>query len=101
MEDRDVETLARGGTMPLAPFDENEFSLRAEANGFTIAQLASEFDAVRQSTIALIDNMPQTAWTSLGQVIGHEITLQKQVTILLGHVAHHWEILKKRFAIRN
>ena len=90
--------IARGGSMPLVPFDENEFSLRARANDFSIDRLVAEFAAVRQSSTAFFENLPDSAWQNKGQVLGHDITVHKQATILLGHLAHHWEILKKRFA---
>jgi len=91
--------IARGGDMPLVSFDENEFSIRSRANDYSIAQLAAEFQAVRGSSIALFETLPAAAWACNGQVIGQEVTVQKQATILLGHVAHHWAILKQRFAI--
>lgn len=90
--------IARGGTMPMVSFDENEFSDRARANEYSIAQLAAEFHAVRQSSIKLFENLPEAAWQSVGQAIGQDMTVQKQVTVLLGHVAHHLAILKKRFS---
>ena len=90
--------IARGGTMPMVSFDEIEFSDRSRANEYSIARLAAEFHAVRQSTITLFENLPEAAWQSVGQAIGQDITVQKQATILLGHVAHHWTILKQRFS---
>ncbi len=90
--------IARGGTMPLVPFDENEFSLRAQANAYSLLQLAAEFTAIRQSTLMLFENLPMRAWQNVGQALGHDITVEKQATILLGHVAHHWKILKQRFS---
>ncbi len=91
--------IARGGTMPLVAFDENEFSVRAKANRLSLVQLSGEFQAVRNASIALLQTMPPDAWECKGQVLGHEMTVHKQATVLLGHGAHHWEILKKRFTI--
>lgn len=51
--------IARGGTMPLVSFDENEFSLRSRANDFSVEALATEFRAVRQSTVTLFENLPE------------------------------------------
>lgn len=90
--------IARGGAMPLVSFDENEFSQRARANEFSIKRLTDEFNAIRQSTIMLFENLPMKAWQNVGQALGHDITVEKQATILLGHVAHHWKILKQRFS---
>jgi len=89
--------IARGGDMPLVPFDEDEFSLRANAKESTIAALATEFHAVRASTLALFHNLPEIAWGNSGKIMEHEVTVHKQATILVGHVAHHWGIVKKRF----
>ena len=93
--------IARGGPMPMVSFDENEFSVRGKANDFTIAALAAEFQAVRQSTVAFFQNLPESSWQNVGQVMGHDVTVQTQATILLGHVAHHWGILQQRFGVGN
>ncbi len=93
--------IARGGTMPLVSFDENQFSLRSRANDFSIEALAAEFRAVRQSTVTLFENLPESSWHSVGQVIGFDVTVHKQATILLGHVSHHWRILQQRFGISH
>ena len=93
--------IARGGPMPMVSFDENEFSVRGKANDFTIAALAAEFQAVRQSTVAFFQNLPESSWQNVGQVMGHDVTVHKQATILLGHVAHHWGILQQRFGVGN
>ena len=93
--------IARGGTMPLVSFDENEFSLRSRANDFSIEALATEFRAVRQSTVTLFENLPESSWHSVGQVMGFDVTVHKQATILLGHVSHHWRILQQRFGISH
>lgn len=90
--------IARGGAMPMVSFDENEFSQRARANESSIERLSHEFHAVRQSTIALFDILPKSVWQNVGQAFGQDITVEKQATILLGHVAHHWKILKLRFS---
>ena len=90
--------IARGGTMPMVSFDENRFSEHACANEVSIARLVAEFQTVRQSTIALFENLPGAAWKRVGQAIGEDITVHRQATILLGHVAHHWTILKQRFS---
>ena len=84
--------------MPLVPFDENEFALRSNAKSISLKRLTDEFLAVRNSSITFFENLPSEAWNNVGQVIGHDVTVYKQATILLGHVAHHWEILKQRFA---
>ncbi len=90
--------IARGGTMPMVSFDENTFSELAQANEFSIARLTAEFSSIRQSTVMLFENLPESAWHSRGQAMGQDISVQKQATILLGHVAHHWRILKQRFS---
>jgi DinB superfamily len=91
--------VARGGDMPLIPFDEDEFSRRAKANQFTISSLTTEFQAVRSSSLALFQNLPEDAWGAVGQVMGHEVTVRKLATILVGHVTHHWNIVMKRFGL--
>ncbi len=91
--------IARGGAMTLVSFDENDFSRRANANEVAIDALSSEFQAVRQSTVTFFQNLPKSAWQNVGSVLGHEVTVHKQATILAGHVAHHWRILQQRFAL--
>jgi hypothetical protein len=89
--------IARGGPMPMISFDENEFSLRAKANRTTLKQLTDEFDSVRKASVSLFRGLPTEDWSCIGQAAGHEISVTHQATILVGHVAHHWNILNKRF----
>jgi hypothetical protein len=91
--------VARGGDMPLIPFDEDEFSFRSKAKECTIAALTAEFEAVRASSLVLFQNLPEEAWGAMGQVMGHEVTVHNLATILVGHVAHHWQIVRKRFGL--
>ena len=89
--------IARGGPLPLPSFDENEFSKRGRAMTRSLAQLITEFHSVRESSVTLFDSFSKTDWETCGQVSDFEISIEQQATIIIGHVAHHWNILQKRF----
>jgi hypothetical protein len=81
--------IARGGPMPLVCFDEHEFSRRAQANDQSLSQLTSDFLSVRSASLTLFDGLPKEVWQTEGQVGEDSITVEKQASILIGHVEHH------------
>ena len=50
--------FARGDTMPLPGFDENNYAQSAGSDQRPLADLAAEFEAVRKSHICLFQNIP-------------------------------------------
>jgi hypothetical protein len=88
--------FARGDATELPGFDENEYARTAGCERLKLAKLVDEFDAVRRSTLALLENLPEQAWTRCGEANGNAVTVRALAFIIAGHVRHHLAIVRKR-----
>jgi hypothetical protein len=92
-------SLARGETASLPGFEQEDYVKTSGANRRSISDLAEEYDAVRQSTIALFAGFPQEAWTRRGTVNGYSVTARGLAFQIPGHERHHLRILKDKYLV--
>ena len=91
--------FARADATPLPGFDENAYVTPAEFDARPLAELVREFQAVRSSTIALVEGLPSAAWGRRGQASGRDISTRALAYIMVGHVTHHLEVLRARYRV--
>jgi hypothetical protein len=91
--------IGRGDVTPLPGFDENAYVPPASFNERPLRDLAAEFRAVRLSTIALVNGLPATSWSQVGQASGKTISARALGYILVGHAAHHLGVLRDRYGL--
>jgi hypothetical protein len=89
--------IGRADTTPLPGFDENAYVPPAEFDARPLAELLREFQAVRASTIALVEGLPAAAWERHGQASGKSISTRALAYIMVGHVSHHLAVLRERY----
>lgn len=91
--------IARGDTTPLAGFEENDYVRTAGSDARTLASLAHEVGALRESTVHLFQSLPADAWVRRGVASGKEISVRALAYIVAGHPQHHLRILRERYLI--
>jgi hypothetical protein len=89
--------ISRGDATELPGFDENSYVPEGQFNRRGIAELVSEFRLQRVSTLALMNGIPESAWTRQVMANGFRTSARALVYVILGHTAHHFEILRKRY----
>lgn len=92
--------LARSGAAraaPLPAFEQDDYVRGGEFNGRTLISLLDEFQAVRESTIALFRNLPEDAWLHRGIVHTWSVTVRGLAFHTAGHELHHVQILRERY----
>jgi uncharacterized damage-inducible protein DinB len=89
--------IARGDQTPLAGFDENAYVRAAEADLFEWQTLLEEFTLVRRTSILMLQRISDEAWVRTGTASDAVISVRALVYIMIGHVAHHLEILRERY----
>lgn len=89
--------IGRSDQTPLPGFDENTYVQAAEVESCNWDLLLDEFIHVRRASILMLSRMPEAAWTRTGTANGTSITLRALVYIMIGHVAHHMDILRERY----
>ena len=89
--------IARGDTTPLPGYDENAYVPAGRFDERPLPMLLAEFRAVRLSTSALLEGLPEEAWTRWGEANGSPITVRALAYIIVGHLNHHLEVLRDRY----
>ncbi len=89
--------IGRGDTVDLAGFDENAWVPLARFESRPMADVAAEFRAVREASIALARSFDAEAWLRIGSAGGHPVSARALVWILAGHERHHLRVLAERY----
>jgi hypothetical protein len=89
--------ISRGDATPLPGFEQDDWVPRSCANDRALSSLLMEFSAVRASTLALVDALPDEAWVRRGTASGNSITPRALAYIAAGHERHHYKIFVERY----
>jgi hypothetical protein len=90
--------FARGDATPLPGFDENNYARSAEYARLALADVVSEYEAVRRSNVLMFRNLPAAAWDRAGKASDNHLSVRALAYILVGHTRHHGAILRKRLS---
>jgi hypothetical protein len=90
-------SIGSGDLTSLPSFDENAFAAAAEADRADWSDLLDEFTHVRRATILMLRRLPKAAWVRVGTASDAPISVRALAYIMIGHVAHHLEILRERY----
>src|SRR5215218_349168 len=91
--------IARGDQTLLPGFDENEFVKAAGSERRTLADLARELAAVRESTVLLFESFPDEVWARTGNANGKPMSVRALAYVVAGHPMHHLRILRERYGV--
>jgi DinB superfamily len=89
--------FARNDATPLPGFEQDDYVRNATFDAYPLAELASEFDTVRRSTLHLFRHMDEQAWTRRGLANNAEVSVRALAYIIAGHELHHLELLRTRY----
>jgi uncharacterized damage-inducible protein DinB len=91
--------FARGDRTMLPGFDENDYVRTAGSDERTLADLARELAAVRESTVLLFESLPDDAWVRTGNANGRDMSVRALAYVAAGHPLHHLRILRERYGV--
>lgn len=91
--------IGRGDATELPGFDEKAYVPAGKFDQRPLSTLVSEFRAVRLSTIALMGSLPSDAWSRWGEANGTPVTARALAYVIVGHVAHHLDVLRNRYGL--
>jgi hypothetical protein len=89
--------IGRNDKTVLAGFDENIYASNAHAAGRKLDDLLSEFDVVRQSTIALFNSFSDADKLREGFIFKSDISVLALGYTITGHVIHHMNVIKEKY----
>jgi hypothetical protein len=91
--------IARGDQTPLPGFDENAYVPAGRFDERPLPMLLTELRSVRHSTMALIEGLPEEGWLRSAVANGQPISARALAFIIVGHMAHHLEVLRSRYGL--
>ncbi len=91
--------IGRGDETPLPGFDQDIYVIGSDAKKRTVASIMEEYEAVRNSTISLFENLPEEALDRMGTASSHPISCRAFAFIIPGHERHHIIGLKENYKL--
>lgn len=89
--------FARADKTPLSGFEQDDYVRCAGFDDRALADLAEEFEHVRESSIILFGSLNDEAYQRRGLANEVEISVRALAYIIAGHEVHHVNILKTRY----
>jgi hypothetical protein len=89
--------FARGDRTPLPGFEQDDYVAGGSFGARTIADLADEFESLRDSHLILFRSFDGDTWMRQGTASGYEFTTRAVAWIMAGHVMHHAAVLEERY----
>ncbi|MES1223243.1 MAG: DinB family protein [Bacteroidota bacterium] len=89
--------FARNENKELPGFEQNDYALYSGANDRTIQNILEEYEAVRNSTIALYNGLPDESLTRYGIANNNRATVRALGYHIAGHELHHMNIIKEKY----
>jgi hypothetical protein len=91
--------ISRGDMASLPGFDENAYIAGSQYDERALAELASDFAALRETNLALLRRLAPDAWARTGTANGTAVTVRALAFIMAGHVRHHLGVLRSRYDV--
>jgi len=91
--------FARNEQNNLIGFDQDSYALYSEADNRNLDNIYAEYKAVRNSTIALFNGLPEDSLDRMGHGTGtfNNATVRALVYHIAGHEQHHFNLIKERY----
>jgi len=83
---------------PILGMEQNDFVDNLEYDLPLLSDMAIELKCTRRSNTLFLKRLPGEAWDRQGTADGNTVSVRAIAYILVGHVTHHLEIIKKRIA---
>jgi hypothetical protein len=89
--------FARNDAAPITGFEQDDYVKNANFDACKLQDLASEFQAVRRSTVYFFRGLSPDAWLRRGLANDVEVSVRALAHIVAGHELHHMEILRTQY----
>ena len=89
--------FARNDKTELPGFEQDDFVKFSGANERSLDNIFSEYEAVRKSTLALFEGLPEEAFLRWGIANDNRATVRALAYHIAGHELHHLRIIKEKY----
>jgi len=90
---------ARSDKTELHGFEQDDYALHSNANVRSLESIFDEYEAVRNSTVAMFNGFPDEAFVRSGAAVGNinNRTVRALAYHIAGHELRHIKIIKERY----
>lgn len=89
--------VARNDMTPMPGFEQNDYVPFCNASERSGHSIITEYEAIRNSTIALFENLSEEDWGRIGEASGNPVSTLALGYMIAGHEIHHVELLHERY----
>ena len=89
--------VARNDQTPMPGFEQNDYVPFCYATQRSGSSIMAEYEAVRNSTVALFENLREEDWGRLGEASGSPVSALALGYMIAGHEIHHIQLLHERY----
>jgi hypothetical protein len=89
--------FARNDSKALPSMESDDFVRYGEHSSRRIADILTEFDHLRVSTLDMLGGFSADAWLRRGTAADNPVSVRALAWIIAGHERHHTEILRSRY----
>jgi hypothetical protein len=92
-------SIARGEKQPLPGFDENNYAAAAHVEVRSLKDMKEELLALRHSVYLMFKGFTPEMLEQVGTASGKPVSTLALGYICIGHIRHHFHILRERYGI--
>ena len=89
--------IARNDKTPLEGFDQDDYVRAARFDDKQLSELVDDFIVTRTATLSLMRSFAPETWVRRGVANGAGVSVRALAYMAAGHVAHHLNIVNKRY----
>ena len=89
--------IARNDKTSLPGFDQDEFAPYMNAANRSIESIKKEYRAVRMATIALVENLDDSALSRIGTASNDPASPLAMIFVIAGHQIHHMNAVREKY----
>ncbi len=89
--------ISRLDKTPIEGFEQDPYAENSNFNNTTFSDLTEQFLNLRKSNTIFFKNLKNEAWLYTGTASENTISVRALAYIIVGHVAHHANILKEKY----
>lgn len=93
--------FAAGDKTELPGFDHTPYVENFDYSSVSLDELLNEFQSLRQGNLLFFERLQPENWDFSGTASGATCTVRALAYILVGHVEHHLDIVKKRIGFES
>lgn len=87
--------ISRADRTPIEGFEQDDYVRNGPFANRPLAEVIEDYIAVRRSTITLLRNLDEAAWTRRGIANENEVSVRAIAYAIAGHELHHRRILEE------